>query len=111
MKKFTWRLGGWIPKGDESRLGGASSFLAQRLEEGGEVKVFVRTTITGTLKDDNTPIIMVIWYWYLRSAVLFKERESNDAEGKSWLFFGDRTFHKFLISSWMAEIAFKLNLH
>ncbi|PTO81492.1 assimilatory sulfite reductase (NADPH) flavoprotein subunit [Vibrio splendidus] len=81
-------------KGEESRLGGASSFLAQRLEEGGEVKVFVENNNNFKLpQDDNTPIIMVgpgTGIAPFRSFV--QERENNDAEGKSWLFFGDRTF-------------------
>lgn len=44
-------------------------------------------------QDDNTPIIMVgpgTGIAPFRSFV--QERENNDAEGKSWLFFGDRTF-------------------
>ncbi|MDW3189850.1 NADPH-dependent assimilatory sulfite reductase flavoprotein subunit, partial [Vibrio sp. Vb0932] len=45
---------------DEKRYGGASSFLAQRLEEGGDVKVFVEHNNNFKLpEDDNTPIIMV----------------------------------------------------
>ncbi|MEZ9565446.1 assimilatory sulfite reductase (NADPH) flavoprotein subunit [Vibrio artabrorum] len=81
-------------KGEESRLGGASSFLAQRLEEGGEVKVFVENNNNFKLpQDDNTPIIMIgpgTGIAPFRSFV--QERENNDAQGKSWLFFGDRTF-------------------
>ncbi|MGR5213223.1 assimilatory sulfite reductase (NADPH) flavoprotein subunit [Vibrio rotiferianus] len=81
-------------KGDEKRYGGASSFLAQRLEEGGEVKVFVEHNNNFKLpQDDNTPIIMVgpgTGIAPFRSFI--QERDNRDAEGKNWLFFGDRTF-------------------
>jgi sulfite reductase (NADPH) flavoprotein alpha-component len=79
---------------EEKRFGGASSFLAQRLEEGGEVKVFVEHNNNFKLpEDDNTPIIMVgpgTGIAPFRSFI--QERENRDAEGKNWLFFGDRTF-------------------
>ncbi|MCR9901106.1 assimilatory sulfite reductase (NADPH) flavoprotein subunit [Vibrio alginolyticus] len=79
---------------DEKRYGGASSFLAQRLEEGGEVKVFVEHNNNFKLpEDDSTPIIMVgpgTGIAPFRSFI--QERENRDAEGKNWLFFGDRTF-------------------
>ncbi|USD65039.1 assimilatory sulfite reductase (NADPH) flavoprotein subunit [Vibrio sp. SCSIO 43136] len=81
-------------KGDEKRFGGASSFLAQRLEEGGEVKVFVENNNNFKLpQDDSTPIIMIgpgTGIAPFRSFV--QERDNRDAEGKNWLLFGDRTF-------------------
>ncbi|WP_425669317.1 assimilatory sulfite reductase (NADPH) flavoprotein subunit [Vibrio owensii] len=81
-------------EGDEKRYGGASSFLAQRLEEGGEVKVFVEHNNNFKLpQDDNTPIIMVgpgTGIAPFRSFI--QERDNRDAKGKNWLFFGDRTF-------------------
>ncbi|MFV8451726.1 assimilatory sulfite reductase (NADPH) flavoprotein subunit [Vibrio campbellii] len=81
-------------KGDEKRYGGASGFLAQRLEEGGEVKVFVEHNNNFKLpQDDNTPIIMVgpgTGIAPFRSFI--QERDNRGAEGKNWLFFGDRTF-------------------
>ncbi|WP_104037410.1 assimilatory sulfite reductase (NADPH) flavoprotein subunit [Vibrio jasicida] len=81
-------------KGDEKRYGGASSFLAQRLEEGGEVKVFVEHNNNFKLpQNDNTPIIMVgpgTGIAPFRSFI--QERDNRDSEGKNWLFFGDRTF-------------------
>lgn len=81
-------------KGEETRYGGASSFLAKRLEEGGEVKVFVENNNNFKLPaDDNAPVIMIgpgTGIAPFRSFV--QERENRDAEGKNWLFFGDRTF-------------------
>jgi sulfite reductase (NADPH) flavoprotein alpha-component len=81
-------------KGDETRFGGASSFLARRLEEGGEVKVFVENNNNFKLpQDDNTPVIMIgpgTGIAPFRSFI--QERDNRDAEGKNWLLFGDRTF-------------------
>ncbi|WP_318500380.1 assimilatory sulfite reductase (NADPH) flavoprotein subunit [Photobacterium leiognathi] len=81
-------------QGEEQRQGGASSFLAQRLEEGGEVKVFVETNNNFKLPaDDNTPVIMIGPGTGIAPFRAFvQERENRDAEGKNWLFFGDRTF-------------------
>ncbi|MBM7038191.1 assimilatory sulfite reductase (NADPH) flavoprotein subunit [Vibrio ulleungensis] len=81
-------------QGDESRVGGASGFLAQRLEEGDSVKVFIEHNNNFKLPaDDSAPVIMVgpgTGIAPFRSFV--QERENRDAEGKNWLFFGDRTF-------------------
>ncbi|MDG3084734.1 assimilatory sulfite reductase (NADPH) flavoprotein subunit [Vibrio hannami] len=81
-------------KGDETRFGGASSFLSHRLEEGEQVKVFVENNNNFKLPaDDKTPVIMIgpgTGIAPFRSFV--QERDNRDAEGKNWLFFGDRTF-------------------
>ena len=81
-------------KGDEKRFGGASSFLSHRLEEGGEVKVFVEHNNNFKLpQDDNTPVIMIgpgTGIAPFRSFI--QERDDRGADGKNWLFFGDRTF-------------------
>ncbi len=78
----------------QHRLGGASSFLSRRLEEGDEVKVFIEHNNNFKLpEDDNAPVIMVgpgTGIAPFRSFV--QERENRDAEGKNWLIFGDRTF-------------------
>jgi sulfite reductase (NADPH) flavoprotein alpha-component len=79
--------------GEETRYGGASSFLSHRLEEGGEVKVFVENNNFKLPQDDNTPVIMIgpgTGIAPFRSFI--QERDNRDAEGKNWLFFGDRTF-------------------
>ncbi|MDR9825423.1 assimilatory sulfite reductase (NADPH) flavoprotein subunit [Vibrio sp. FNV 38] len=81
-------------KGDEKRFGAASSFLTQRLEEGGEVKVFVENNNNFKLpNDDNAPVIMIgpgTGIAPFRSFI--QERDNRDAQGKNWLLFGDRTF-------------------
>jgi len=80
--------------GSSTRLGGASGFLAQRLEEDQPVKVFVEHNNNFKLpQDDSTPVIMIgpgTGVAPFRSFI--QERENRDASGKSWLFFGDRTF-------------------
>lgn len=76
------------------RQGGASSFLGQRLEEGESVKVFIEHNNNFKLpQDDATPVIMIgpgTGIAPFRSFI--QERDNRGAEGKSWLFFGDRTF-------------------
>ncbi|EOB6306148.1 assimilatory sulfite reductase (NADPH) flavoprotein subunit [Vibrio vulnificus] len=78
----------------EKRFGGASGYLAQRLEEGEQVKVFVENNNNFKLPaDDNVPVIMVgpgTGIAPFRSFI--QERDNRGAEGKNWLFFGDRTF-------------------
>ncbi|MFH0264393.1 assimilatory sulfite reductase (NADPH) flavoprotein subunit [Vibrio rumoiensis] len=81
-------------QGDETRYGGASHYLTHRLEEGDKVKVFIEHNNNFKLpEDDNTPVIMIgpgTGIAPFRSFI--QEREARDAEGKNWLFFGDRTF-------------------
>ncbi|NAX20244.1 assimilatory sulfite reductase (NADPH) flavoprotein subunit [Vibrio sp. V39_P1S14PM300] len=78
----------------EERLGGASGFLARRLEEGGEVKVFIENNNNFKLPaSDDAPVIMIgpgTGIAPFRSFI--QERDNRDANGKNWLFFGDRTF-------------------
>ncbi|PJC84965.1 sulfite reductase subunit alpha [Vibrio sp. HA2012] len=80
--------------GEETRLGGASGYLAQRLEEGDPVKVFIESNAHFKLpEDDAKPVIMVgpgTGIAPFRSFI--QERDNRDAEGKNWLLFGDRTF-------------------
>ena len=80
--------------GNETRTGGASGFLSQRLEEGGELRIFVESNNNFKLpEDDSKPIIMVgpgTGIAPFRS--FLQERDSREAVGKNWLLFGDRTF-------------------
>jgi sulfite reductase (NADPH) flavoprotein alpha-component len=79
---------------DQEHLGGASGFLAERLQEGGEVKVFVDKNTHFSLPDNaSTPIIMVGPGTGIAPFRAFlQEREANSAEGDNWLFFGNPTF-------------------
>ncbi|CAM4039339.1 assimilatory sulfite reductase (NADPH) flavoprotein subunit [Vibrio neonatus] len=76
------------------RIGGASGFLSNGLEEGEEVKVFIEHNNNFKLPtDDNAPVIMIgpgTGIAPFRS--FLQERDSREAEGKNWLVFGDRTF-------------------
>ncbi|OBT16367.1 sulfite reductase [NADPH] flavoprotein, alpha-component [Vibrio sp. UCD-FRSSP16_10] len=76
------------------RIGGASGFLSNGLEEGEEVKVFIEHNNNFKLpSDDNTPVIMIgpgTGIAPFRS--FLQERDAREAEGKNWLVFGDRTF-------------------
>ncbi len=80
--------------GDETRFGGASSFLSHRLEEGAEVNVFIEHNNNFKLpQDDNVPVIMIGPGTGIAPFRAFvQERDNRDAKGKNWLFFGDRTF-------------------
>jgi sulfite reductase (NADPH) flavoprotein alpha-component len=74
--------------------GGASGFLATRLEEGAQVEVFVENNNNFRLPPNpDTPIIMVGPGTGIAPFRAFlQEREASDAEGKNWLFFGNPSF-------------------
>ncbi len=78
----------------EPRSGGASSFLADRLEEGGQVRVFVEHNDNFRLPaNDDTPVIMVGPGTGIAPFRAFmQEREARDAAGQNWLFFGNPHF-------------------
>lgn len=79
---------------DTAHLGGASGFLAHRLEEGQEVRVFVESNNNFRLPDDpNTPVIMIGPGTGIAPFRAFmQQREADEAQGKSWLFFGNPHF-------------------
>ncbi|WP_019934465.1 assimilatory sulfite reductase (NADPH) flavoprotein subunit [Oceanimonas smirnovii] len=78
----------------QPRAGGASSYLADRLEEGGKVRVFVEHNDNFRLPaDDSTPVIMVGPGTGIAPFRAFmQERDDRGAEGKNWLFFGNPHF-------------------
>ncbi|CZF84132.1 Sulfite reductase [NADPH] flavoprotein alpha-component [Grimontia celer] len=80
--------------GDNTRFGGASGFLSQRAEDAESVKVFIEHNNNFKLPaDDNAPVIMVGPGTGIAPFRAFmQERDARGAEGKNWLFFGDRTF-------------------
>ncbi|MEW6981073.1 assimilatory sulfite reductase (NADPH) flavoprotein subunit [Colwelliaceae bacterium 6471] len=77
-----------------TRTGGASGFLGKRLEEGGQVKVFIEENDNFRLPaDGNTPVIMIGPGTGIAPFRAFmQQREASDAGGDNWLFFGDQTF-------------------
>jgi len=78
----------------EARTGGASSFLANRLEEGQKVRVFVEHNDNFRLpQSDDTPVIMIgPGTGVAPFRAFMQEREARDASGDNWMFFGDQTF-------------------
>ena len=79
---------------DANRQGGASGFLANGIEEGGEVKVFIEHNDNFRLPANNeTPVIMIgPGTGVAPFRAFMQEREATEATGDNWLFFGDQTF-------------------
>ncbi|ART80264.1 assimilatory sulfite reductase (NADPH) flavoprotein subunit [Oceanisphaera avium] len=77
-----------------ARSGGASSYLADRLAEGGQVRVFIEHNDNFRLPaNDDTPVIMVGPGTGIAPFRAFmQERDARDASGKNWLFFGNPHF-------------------
>ncbi|MGB3253370.1 NADPH-dependent assimilatory sulfite reductase flavoprotein subunit [Buttiauxella gaviniae] len=77
-----------------ARTGGASGFLADRLEEDGEVRVFIEHNDNFRLPaNPETPVIMIgpgTGIAPFRS--FMQQRENDGAGGKNWLFFGNPHF-------------------
>ncbi|ATA19346.1 sulfite reductase (NADPH) flavoprotein alpha-component [Gibbsiella quercinecans] len=76
------------------RAGGASSFLADRLEEDGEVRVFIEHNENFRLPaNPDTPVIMIGPGTGIAPFRAFmQQREADGATGKNWLFFGNPHF-------------------
>ncbi len=80
-------------KGDRLRKGVASTYLAERLAPGAEVRVFVHPSHRFQLPDDgDTPMIMVGPGTGIAPFRAFlEERQAVNTRGKNWLFFGDQS--------------------
>lgn len=76
------------------RAGGASGFLADRLEEDGEIRVFIEHNDNFRLPaNPETPVIMIGPGTGIAPFRAFMQQRDNDgAEGKNWLFFGNPHF-------------------
>ncbi|MBW7983754.1 NADPH-dependent assimilatory sulfite reductase flavoprotein subunit [Enterobacillus tribolii] len=77
-----------------ARSGGASGFLADRLEEDGEVRVFIEHNDNFRLPaNPETPVIMIGPGTGIAPFRAFMQhREAQGATGKNWLFFGNPHF-------------------
>ncbi|MGI1225060.1 NADPH-dependent assimilatory sulfite reductase flavoprotein subunit [Raoultella ornithinolytica] len=77
-----------------ARAGGASSFLADRVEEDGEVRVFIEHNDNFRLPaNPQTPVIMIGPGTGIAPFRAFmQQRAADGAEGKNWLFFGNPHF-------------------
>jgi sulfite reductase (NADPH) flavoprotein alpha-component len=79
---------------EKIRSGGASGFLGKRLEDGGNVKIFIEHNDNFRLpSNSDTPVIMIGPGTGIAPFRAFiQEREASEATGDNWLFFGDQTF-------------------
>lgn len=77
-----------------ARAGGGSSFLADRVEEEGEVRVFIEHNDNFRLPaNPETPVIMIGPGTGIAPFRAFmQQRAADDAPGKNWLFFGNPHF-------------------
>lgn len=77
-----------------ARAGGASSFLADRLEEEAEVRVFIEHNDNFRLPaNPETPVIMIGPGTGIAPFRAFmQQRAADEAAGKNWLFFGNPHF-------------------
>ncbi|RVU34440.1 assimilatory sulfite reductase (NADPH) flavoprotein subunit [Rheinheimera riviphila] len=77
----------------QTHLGGASGFLAERLAEGQQVKVFVEHNDNFRLPNHDTPVIMIGPGTGIAPFRAFlQERDNAGATGQNWLFFGNPHF-------------------
>ena len=97
-------------KNDRLRKGVASTFLADRVEAGGSVKVYVQKSHGFTIPtDDNSPMIMVGPGTGIAPFISFlQERSARSASGDNWLFFGDQQsatdfLYKDQLETWQKE--------
>ncbi|EDC6049507.1 NADPH-dependent assimilatory sulfite reductase flavoprotein subunit [Salmonella enterica] len=77
-----------------ARAGGASSFLADRVDDEGEVRVFIEHNENFRLPTNpETPIIMIGSGTGIAPFRAFiQQRVADEASGKNWLFFGNPHF-------------------
>ncbi|EMV9403189.1 NADPH-dependent assimilatory sulfite reductase flavoprotein subunit [Klebsiella michiganensis] len=77
-----------------ARAGGASSSLADRVEEDGEVRIFIEHNDNFRLPaNPQTPVIMIGPGTGIAPFRAFmQQRAAEGAEGKNWLFFGNPHF-------------------
>jgi len=77
-----------------ARTGGASGFLADRVEEDGEIRIFIEHNDNFRLPaNPETPVIMIGPGTGIAPFRAFmQQRAADGAEGKNWLFFGNPHF-------------------
>ncbi|MEM9670353.1 MAG: assimilatory sulfite reductase (NADPH) flavoprotein subunit [Pseudomonadota bacterium] len=79
---------------DRPHLGGCSGYLGRRIEEGGELQIYIEQNDNFRLPNNpETPVIMVGPGTGIAPFRAFlQERDATDADGKNWLFFGNPHF-------------------
>ncbi len=90
---------------DRNREGVASTWLADRLEEGATVPVYIDPNKNFALPDnDEAPIIMIgPGTGVAPFRAFMQDREERNAQGDNWLVFGDRRFRSDFLyqSEWL----------
>ncbi|STM07806.1 sulfite reductase (NADPH) flavoprotein alpha subunit [Escherichia coli] len=89
-----------------ARAGGASSFLADRVEKEGEVRVFIEHNDNFRLPaNPETPVIMIGPGTGIAPFRAFmQQRAADEAPGKNWLFFGNPHFTEDFLYQWSAAL-------
>ena len=77
-----------------ARTGGASGFLADHIQEGGDVRVFIEPNDNFRLPaDPDVPVIMIgAGTGIAPFRAFMQQRENDGASGKNWLFYGNQHF-------------------
>lgn len=90
-----------------NHLGGASGFLAERIEEGAPLDVYVAENRNFRLPEDgNTPIIMIgAGTGIAPYRAFLQQRAVQGDTGENWLIFGNRHFHHDFLyqTEWLAH--------
>ncbi|GLP95661.1 assimilatory sulfite reductase (NADPH) flavoprotein subunit [Paraferrimonas sedimenticola] len=83
-------------KSSDPRLGLASNYLAERVDESQKVKVFIEPNSHFKLPDDpNAPVLMIGPGTGIAPFRAFMQaREAQGIKGNSWLFFGNPNFEQ-----------------
>lgn len=92
----------------EARNGVGSSLLADRSEPGATLPVYVQSNPHFRLPADDVPIIMIgAGTGVAPYRAFLQEREARGAEGRSWLFFGERNFRSDFLyqTEWQSYLA------
>lgn len=92
----------------EPRCGVASGLLADRIEPGATLPVYVQPNPHFRLPGDEVPIVMVgAGTGVAPFRAFLQEREARGAKGRSWLFFGERNFRSDFLyqAEWQAWLA------
>ncbi|MGL1957184.1 MAG: assimilatory sulfite reductase (NADPH) flavoprotein subunit [Colwellia sp.] len=81
-------------KDGKQRFGGASHFLAEGVDEGQSIRIFVEHNDNFRLpSDNNTPVIMIgPGTGVAPFRAFMQQRDADEANGDNWMFFGDQTF-------------------
>ena len=80
--------------GGDGRTGVTSGFFAERAEPDTGVPVYVQSNPHFRLPEDDVPILMIgAGTGVAPYRAFLQEREARSAGGKSWLVFGERSFH------------------